>query len=218
MIGIPCYGGHMFTQCCISLLKLQKKLQFEIETVTFDSLVPRARNAIVTKFLNSTCDRLLFIDSDIVFEPDDVFALLDKDLPVICGMYPKKSICPNMVRDNVVGGKDDILKFSSKLAINIKAGGLVNDTIIELLDAPTGFMCIKKEVFENLKSKVQSYYSDISGYPYKTQMFNFFGIGVQHDRFLSEDYWFCRLCQENGISVYGHLKVILKHIGTYVFT
>ena len=214
---MPCYGGSMTTQCAISLLKLQKVIDFVYETVTFDSLVPRARNAIVSKFLQSDCDRLLFIDSDIVFEPWHVQSLIKEDYPVICGMYPKKYIDPVIVKNNLADGKVNVLENSSKLAINLMQDGIIENNVIELLDAPTGFMCIKKEVFHQLREHVESYKIDIKAYS-QILMYNFFDVGVKFGRYLSEDYWFCRKCQEHGIKIFGHIKVVLKHIGSYTYT
>ena len=218
MIGMPCYGGHMMTQCTKSLLKLQKTMDFVYETVTFDSLVPRARNAIAAKFLQSDCERLLFIDSDIIFEPWHVHAILKEDYHVICGMYPKKSIDRVILKNNYLEGKEDILENSSKLAINPMKNGVIEHNVIELLDGPTGFMCIKREVFEHLIPHVDSYQVDIQAYKGVKTMHNFFDVGVHEDRYLSEDYWFCRKCQQHGIQIFGHIKVILKHIGTFVYT
>ena len=219
MIACPCYGSKIYTQCTSSLLKLQRHVDFVFETITFESLIPRARNALVAKFLSSDCDTLLFLDADIAFEPKDVIKLLESDKLVVCGMYPKKKLETSIIKNNLLEGKEDILTNGSKLAINIHPEAKVTEQELLLLDAPTGFMCIKREVFTKLISsnQIESYKNDIKGYPFQ-DIYNFFCVGVLDHRYLSEDYWFCRLCQKNDIPVYGNVKVILKHIGTYVYT
>lgn len=219
MIACPCYGSQMYAQCASSLLKLQRHVDFEFETITFESLIPRARNILVAKFLSSDCDALLFLDADIAFEPKDVLKLLQSDKLVVCGLYPKKTLETSIIKNNLLEGKDDILLNGSKLAINIHPEATLTDEEVLLLDAPTGFMCIKREVFTKLiaSNQIDSYKNDIKGYAFQN-VYNFFNVGVLNHRYLSEDYWFCRLCQTNDISVYGNVKVILKHIGTYVYT
>lgn len=219
MIACPCYGSQMYAQCASSLLKLQRHVDFVFETITFESLIPRARNILVAKFLSSDCDTLLFLDADIAFEPKDVTKLLESDKLVVCGMYPKKKLESSIIKNNLLEGNEDILKHASKLAINIHPQAQLTDQEILMLDAPTGFMRIKRDVFTTLISskQVESYKNDIKGYPFQ-DIYNFFNVGILNNRYLSEDYWFCRLCQSNDIPVYGNVKVILKHIGSYVYT
>jgi protein-L-isoaspartate(D-aspartate) O-methyltransferase len=58
-----------------------------------ESLITRARNYLVDEFLHrSDCTHMLFLDSDISFDPKDVIALLALDKDVIGGPYPKKAI------------------------------------------------------------------------------------------------------------------------------
>ena len=96
-IATPMYGGQCYGYYAQSVLMLQKTMEREgIETVfSFmfnESLITRARNALTHGFLNSDATHLLFIDSDIRFNPEDVIAMLKADKEVICGMYPKKEI------------------------------------------------------------------------------------------------------------------------------
>jgi len=48
----------------------------------------RARNDLATTFLRETdADKLLMVDTDILFTPEDVDALLDHEEPVVSGVY-----------------------------------------------------------------------------------------------------------------------------------
>ena len=60
--------------------------------IFFESLISRGRNAAVAEFLRSDATHILFIDSDITFEPEDVQKLIDSNKEVICSPYPKKYI------------------------------------------------------------------------------------------------------------------------------
>ena len=55
-----------------------------------ESLITRARNKSLNKFMNTDCSHLLFIDSDIEFQPEAVMDLLLFDKDVSCCVYPKK--------------------------------------------------------------------------------------------------------------------------------
>jgi hypothetical protein len=57
-----------------------------------ESLITRARNYLVDEFLRSGYTHMMFIDSDIHFNPQDIIALLALDKDVVGGPYPKKSI------------------------------------------------------------------------------------------------------------------------------
>jgi len=82
----------------MSILKLlnaakDSKLNISFYPIFFESLVSRARNAAVAHFLEDKENtHILFIDSDIIFEPEDVFKLLQSNKEVVAGIYPKKYI------------------------------------------------------------------------------------------------------------------------------
>lgn len=225
-IAIPCLNNVIHSQVCKSLIELKSHMDFHIETISFDSLIPRARDYLVHLFLQKKeCDKILFIDSDIVFSASDVIKLYNDSNEIVCGGYPKKKLDPALIRSRVLENSDDpneILKQVSRLAINVNLNSRFNpeSNYLELTDAPTGFLMCHRNVFDTLMKNdaVEYYYSDIQAYSTATKIGNFFNISVENGRLLSEDYWFSRLCQNNGFVILMHLKIYLKHIGNYIYS
>jgi hypothetical protein len=58
-----------------------------------ESLITRCRNMIVLKFLSEeSFTHLFWIDSDIAFQSEAVFRLLQADRDVVAGVYPNEAI------------------------------------------------------------------------------------------------------------------------------
>src|SRR5581483_787646 len=94
-IAIPTYGG-LPAGAVGSLLKLVKcnALPMKLRTRDNDSAVCRARNYLTADFLESDCEKLLFIDSDIMFDPEQVRRIASHDEDVVGGFYPIKNDDP----------------------------------------------------------------------------------------------------------------------------
>ena len=103
-VATPMYGGMnhgLYAKACLDLqaLCVHYGVQVKFSFLFNESLITRARNYLVDEFLNrSDCTHMLFIDSDIHFDPKDVIALLALDRDVIGGPYPKKAIKWRSVR------------------------------------------------------------------------------------------------------------------------
>ena len=97
-VATPMYGGMnhgLYMKACLDLqgVCMQYNIPVKFSFLFNESLITRARNYLVDEFLNrSDCTHLLFLDSDIHFDPRDVIALLALDKDVIGGPYPKKAI------------------------------------------------------------------------------------------------------------------------------
>ena len=98
-VATPAYGGVCHMGYLHSLLKLQmmcfaKKLAMTYSSVTNESLITRARNTCVSEFLNEEVKptHLMFIDSDIQFDPMSIKRMVDYDKDIVCGIYSKKDI------------------------------------------------------------------------------------------------------------------------------
>ena len=230
MVAIPCYQGNVQVKCMESVLKLSSLLrdlniEMEFFTITFESLIPRARNGCAGYFLNSKCTHLLFIDGDIIFNPVDVIKMINAKKEVIAGSYPKKSIKYELLENackSSVNLQEAIAK-SVNYASNFKKDGEKQGSIIEVLDAPTGFMLIARPVFTKLMNEFPEikYKNDIVVYKaseYKDYMYDFFQSTIIDGRYLSEDYGFCRLYQKLPNSkIFIDFSINLTHVGNFNF-
>jgi len=96
-IATPMYGGMCAGYYTQAMLTLQNQAQQAGVTVTYsfmfnESLITRARNALVHNFLKSEATHMMFIDADVSFKPEHVFSLIEENKDLIAGNYPKKMI------------------------------------------------------------------------------------------------------------------------------
>jgi hypothetical protein len=95
------------------------------------------------------------------------------------------------------------------------------DGIVEVAEAPTGFMCIKRDVFRQMMDKYPklSYVPDGPPNPLAHLHWLFFDCMVDPDdgRYLSEDYAFCRRWRDIGGKIWVDLHCKLMHLGQHNF-
>lgn len=232
-ISTPMYGGQCYGFYLQSLLNLNNLLRDNnIESVMSfmfnESLITRGRNALAHGFLKTDATHLLFIDADIQFHAPDVLKMIEADKDVICGIYPKKEINWQSVRNAVESGvATEYLKyFTGSFVVNLKdyegSTTVAIDQPVEIWNGGTGFMLIKREVFEKLKPIVASYVNDVldlSGTIGQEEISQFFTESIEPGtrRLLSEDYHFCKTWRDNGGEIYAAPWAGLTHIGTYAF-
>lgn len=233
MYGGMCYGGYL-----ISILDTLDKLKDKNITMYFgeltnESLITRARNSLVRRFLDTDAEYLIFIDSDIVFSGDDVLKLLSHEKDIVCGLYPKKTVDWGAVRWAVNNNVENLQDYAAEYVLNATEtpSAVASNGVVEIMHAGTGFMCIHRRVFEQLADKVPSYREStvtVNGERQKnpdgTDKFpltkEFFSLKIRESDglYLSEDYAFCHLWRNHGGKIYADLTIKLRHMGTYVFS
>ena len=230
-VATPCYVGQVHVKYMESVMALQHMLLqngigFEFFNIPFDSLIPRARNASVTRFMQSPgTTHLLFIDADIQFHPSSVLKMLQENKDVICGCYPKKAVDFEAVKNNYskTSNQAELIQSSVHYAFNFKPQKThrLERGVVEILDAPTGFMMVKKKVIRDMIKQYPEteYINDVKAYQMKEddRFFDLFQSQVFNRRYLSEDYGFCRLWQMMGGQIFGDLTVKLNHIGQFCY-
>ena len=174
------------------------------------ALISYARNECVRKFLESDCTKLLFIDADIGFGPENVWRLLRKDVDFAIAPYVTKSL--NKIEDTRF-----ILSFGNE---DLKVD---EDGFIPVTSGPAGFMMLDRAVFDKLGK----------AYPEcKTKMVHLQnGEQVTTDNYttyfdciideelgsLGEDISFCRRWVEMGGDIYCDTYAALTHYGIHSF-
>lgn len=233
-IATPMYGGQctgFFMQSVMMLQNMLRdnKVDMACSFIFNESLIQRARNALVHMFLKTNFTHLMFIDADIHFDPKDVLPMILADKDVLCGIYPKKEINWHSVHAAALAGvpPEELRKYTGSFVINLvnyeKEQEVNLNEPMQIWNGGTGFMLIKRKVFEELAPFVPSYINDtneLSGSLGQDRIFEFFATSIEPtgERLLSEDYHFCRLWREkcNG-AVWAAPWAQLSHIGTHKF-
>ena len=208
-VAVPCYGGQMHSACTMSLLHLQIECAKNNIAIGFDflmneSLIPRGRNTLVYDFMQTDYTHLLFVDSDIQFDPLDVIRMIKEDKDIIGGAYAKKEILWDRI-----GNDANSLKYNTSDVV-FTLDKPINKDIAEVKCVGTGLMLIKREVFTKIKDK----------HPLRTYMYNnnkhycYFDCRILNNEYLSEDYFFCQLWRELGGKVFVALWTKTSHYGT----
>lgn len=232
LIATPMYGGMCTGHYTIALMNSintlrEMKIETLLASVMNESLIPRARNELVRLFLNQTkCSHLMFVDADMYFDEKAIAILYKADKDVACGIYPKKEIDWDRVSLSVKKGKTDLAKHSSSFVLNLPHGVEKAEPdengMVEVRHGGTGFMLIKREVFEKLAPHVPEYRSstkqNADGGFDKPLTKQFFDTSIDETGcLLSEDYHFCALWRKHGGKVFASTKIKFNHIGTHIF-
>lgn len=240
-VGVPMYGGNctgVFTKSTNDLAILCTKYGIKLRFYYLfnESLVQRARNYITDEFVRSGFSHLMFIDSDIGFNANDVLSLLGiqttypEKYHVITAPYPKKTIAWEKVKKAVQAGfadnPFDLNGYSADFVFNLVKGttSFRLDEPVEVSEAGTGFMLIPRATLE----KYEISYPELKYKPDHIRTENFDGskdimayfdccIDPDTRRYLSEDYFFCQNVRKMGYSIYMCPWMELHHVGSYIF-
>lgn len=162
--------------------------------------VARTRNNLAYTFLKETkCEFLFFVDSDIIFDPVDIDRIVSHGLPVVGGLYPKKSASLGWVYSSLPGEE-----------VNEKTG------LLKVRETGTGFLCVRRDVFEAMIAKwpeIRYEHDPVPG----AERWDFFPMHAQGGRYLSEDWFFCDRVRQLGLDVHVDVTVQVKHIGKIVY-
>ena len=240
-VATPMYGGQcggQYTKSSVDLASLAAQYGMDVRFFYLfnESLITRARNYLVDEFLRSDCTHLMFIDSDIGFDPNDVIALAviaseGSDKHIVCGPYPKKCIAWEKIKRAVDKGfadknPENLERYVGDYVFNPKegTGSIALDEPVEVLEGGTGFMMIQRAALE----KFQEAYPEYMYKPDHVRTEHFDGsreilmafqaeVDPVSKRYLSEDYWFCQKSWEIGVKTWLCPWMKLSHMGSFVF-
>lgn len=234
MFATPCYISAVSMNYVTSIFGLTLDCaHLGIECILHmhsESLITRARNKMLIKFLTEEkFTHLFWIDSDIAFAAGSVFRILRADRDVACGIYPMKTdkwpaegLPAGMTRKQYDVRYADY-PFNPIGHGTAPVGGYVDDDgFIEVAEAPTGFMAIKRHVFYAM----MKHYPELNyvpdgppNNPLAPLHWLFFDCMLDPDsrRYLSEDYAFCRRWRDMGGKVYADMQSKLQHLGQRIF-
>jgi len=212
MIGLPCGGGVVSEKTTLGLFNLGKALvrnniDHGLLTLANSSLITQARSKIANFFVNNTeHEYLLFLDSDIGFEPQDVIKLLSHQVPIVSGAYPMKII-------------------PERYCIDVSQPEQRQGDLLKINGNGMGFVLIHRQVFldiakqyPGLKYVPSDYHSDT---PHTSAEMNnsyhYFAEHKSQNGFMSEDKSFFYRASQVGYNIWLDTSIRLNHTGYHIY-
>lgn len=196
MIGIP-VGRDLPKETVLSLFATGvqcHKMGIETRLSMTSAVTQLARNLVLAEFLKSDCDRLFWIDSDMVWDPADFLRLvaLSTVKHVICCTYPAKIEGPLTYLVNVPPGSP------------VEEYGLVRCN-----GAGLGFCIMDREAAEAVSAMHPMVTDQMNGAEYRAV----FRFDVHEGHFRTEDIAFMADLNSVGMQVWLDPHVALGHMG-----
>jgi uncharacterized protein YlxP (DUF503 family) len=194
LIGTVSSNAMLSAYYVTSLFNSQKVLaknniELCLEIVINEPLIQLARNKLLSVFLESDCDQLIFIDSDQAWDPNDLLKLIESDKDFI--------------------GAPVIFKTSNNYNVSFKEAK--NDEILEVDSVGTGFLKISRSVAEQVFNSSEEY---LDGDMVCKMAFE---IKVVNGNVVSEDFVFCKKWKDLGKSIFVDTSINPYHIGNVSF-
>lgn len=176
------------------------------------AIITHARSEIATDAFEMGCDVLLWIDNDIVFDPEEALGLClecSEDRPIIGAACPVKT----------PGGRVCVVFLPNTGKVTFGTGG----GIYQAESIGMGLTATHRSVFEKL-SKFSQCFPVIGTRPGRTihPFFQCIFVPASDDPqklfWSGEDFGFCFLAREVGCTVWCDTRIATTHKGIYGYT
>jgi len=224
MFGGQCYGGYTDSVIKLAVECSKRGIRFHFFPIFNESHIDRARNVCADEFIKSGFTHLFFIDGDIQFNAAQALEMVSLGENLVCGFYPKKAINWKRVIEAVKLGYDDpeaIERFGTYLVYtpSLDDSGQYRSIydLSEIHEGGTGFMCIKRGVFDAILEKNPGLVYHKYG-PGSEKITCYFDAHIDREpypHFITEDYGFCELARRAGYKVMLAPWIKLTHHGYY---
>jgi hypothetical protein len=179
LVCTPAYDGKVDTDYSQSLAEAAfvsplYQVKMNACVMANGAFIDMARNIFVKMFLNDypEATHLFFIDSDLKFPPNAFIGLVRSGLPICAGVYRKRQ---------------EPEEYPVKFSVHPDGGVWVEDDWVMADRVPTGFLCISREVLEEMSETATKYRTKEQG-----ELPNLFYTKIDDDgRFIGEDFAFC---------------------------
>ena len=195
-------GGAIDPGCDDGLHELERR-GYPVWRIRGYAAIDAARNQMASDALARGFKELMWIDADIVFDPNDVDKLRRRELPLVCGIYPKKSrrqfAC-------------SFLPQTRQVDFGIKGG------VIEILYCGFGFVLTRRKVYETMQQQLRL---PVCNQRFESPLLPYFAPWIigegEQAWYLGEDYSFCERARRCGFRVMADTTIRLWHVGSYRF-
>ena len=202
LVALVPVAGTIEPECETSLQQLRAR-GIKVRVYRGSSAIDQARAMMAYDALRDGFTELLWVDSDVAFEPLHVDMLLAHDEPFVCGIYAKKGVRALTCH---------LLPTTKELLLG-EDGGLT-----EILYAAGGFTLVRSSVYSTIKEKLSvptcNAQFGMPFVPYYQPMVKQTDAGPWY---LAEDFAFSERARQAGFRVMADTRIRLRHIGRYAY-
>lgn len=232
LVSLPCYGHQLYDIFLISWTKtlvwgFDNGIEFKLQTIGNESLLPRARNQGIAKLLDEQArfTHILFIDADMGWGVHNLERLLQADKEMIGCPGPTKWIHWELAHKAILNGKDPET-FTLRYAINfIDPNVQVQNGYANVRDMGCCFFLVKKEaVLKMTEAYAELRTSNMGwvngGENESKNNYALFDTTIsreEENRYLECDHAFMARWRAIGGEVWADLTSDLSHAGTHIF-
>jgi hypothetical protein len=195
-------AGAIDLGCEAALRELERR-GYVVRRASGSVSIDQVRSQLASNALADGFEALMWIDSDVRFDPSSVDLLRAHDKDIVCGIYPKKG--PRALASNLDPATDEVV-FG-------KGGGLVR-----IAYAATGFLYTRRKVYEDVREK---HALPLCNQRDKRPFYPFFLPMVVPDGdghwYMGEDFAFCERARRAGHEVWADTSIRLWHVGSYAY-
>jgi hypothetical protein len=231
VVATPCFSGQISVLYAASLLRLQQVLRsyrglnFKVLFKDGDALITRARASLISQFLEDPeATHLLFVDSDIGFDAEQVLRLIQCGADVCAAIYPVKRIDWEKVKKTFETARANpaaaalkyVFEVDDPNAVTARAG------FVKVHYAGTGFLMIRRAALERMCAHYPQLQfkrdHSIDAATTSNHRFALFECMIGEDgTYLSEDFAFCKRWTDMGGEIWADLNSKLDHVGPMAF-
>lgn len=151
------------------------------------------RNTSCMRMLEIGADFLFFLDSDVIPPPDVIHRLLRHNLPLVSGVYHRRSH---------PAGVPVMMKPVGQWVTEYPPNSLIEVDVVG-----AGCMLIRRDVLQNMPPQRPGYH----WFDWRVNMKG--SPGIDPGDCLSEDFTFCTACKKMGVKTIVDTGVICDHVG-----
>ena len=183
------------TLLSLEALRRMRDYSYEVRIISGDALIGRSRSRAATDYLKrDDSPYMIFIDTDIVFTPEDIdklYTAMAQGLDVVAGAYA------------VANG--EYLAISGTTPVSF------DGRISEIEYVSTGFMAISRKILERVRDELQMPLLHKGEW---CECYPFFESGSLPEKqiYISEDWDFCAKVRKIGGHVFIHTGALVGHI------
>lgn len=223
LIATPTYDDRVTTQYMLSVLGLLNTLNVDATwTPIRSTLVHVARNVFASQALEGDYTHLLFVDSDLEFQPSAVQRMLAFDQPLTACSYPVRDLDPAQFHraSRLIEDPAAALAAALEYPVKLVEPHVQRHGFWQAEHAPAGLMLIRRDVLTTLRDRCPELYRPAAGSQYRgltNVLLAFDSVQDDNGVSLGEDVSFCRRWRTLGGEIWALMDEVVGHAGPWVF-